>query len=300
MTGMTVVTVLVVAIPAVGAGSLSPVLLAAVAMLVLAVFEGLAPLPVAARTLRGCAEAARRLEVMRELVPAVSDPPRPRTLQRRQAALTLEQVSFSYGAEPILQDVTTTFTPGCRVALTGSSGAGKTTLAQLLVRFNDPTKGRITLGDADLKELTLHTVRSAIVLAAQDAHVFTTTVRENLLLADREATEQQLWDALEAVQLDQFVQTLPDGIDTLVGEDGDLLSGGQRQRLTLARALICDADFLILDEPTAHLDDDTATALMRAIDRAAGGRGLIVISHRAEDLVGFDSTLNLANGKLVG
>ncbi|HTW12409.1 MAG TPA: thiol reductant ABC exporter subunit CydC [Solirubrobacteraceae bacterium] len=298
MTGMTVVVVLLVAIPAVHSHSLSPVLLAAVAMLVLAVFEGLAPLPVAARTLRGCAESARRLTAMAEITPTVSNPLRPRLLSDRQPELKLDQVSFAYGPDPILRDLTVSFEPGCRVALTGSSGAGKTTLAHLLVRFADPTTGRITLGDTDLKDLELHDVRRLIVLAAQDAHVFTTTVRENLLLANREATEEQLWGALATVQLDRFVRQLPDGIDTLVGEDGDLLSGGERQRLTLARALISDAAFLILDEPTAHLDDTTAAALMHAIDRAAGGRGLIVISHRADDLVGFDTTLNLSDGTL--
>lgn len=298
LTGLTVTVLLLVAIPAVHRGSLSPVLLAAVAMLVLAVFEGLQPLPVAARALRGCAEAAGRLEAMRQVPPAVSDPFSPRPLPAAPSALTLENVSFAYSADPILIGVDLTFRPGCRAVLTGSSGAGKTTLAELLVRFNDPTAGRVRLGDADLRELRLHDVRRAVVLAAQDAHVFTTTVRENLLLANREADEGELWDALAAVQLDSFVAGLPDGIDTLVGEDGELLSGGQRQRLTLARALISGARFLILDEPTAHLDDLTAAALMQSIDRAAGDRGLIVITHRVEDLSAYDLTLELRDGAI--
>lgn len=298
-TGVALVAVLIVSIPALHGGALRPVLLAAVVMLVLALFEGLTPLPVAARTLRGCAESARRLNELESTTPAVSEPADPQPLPSDpRAALTLTHVTFAYDGPPVLDDVSVSFPAGCRVALTGSSGAGKTTLAQLLVRFADPTAGQIRLGAQDLRRLRLHDLRGSVVLAAQDAHVFNTTIRENLLLARRDAGEDELWDALRVVALDAWVRRLPDGIDTLVGEDGELLSGGQRQRLTLARALICDARFMILDEPTAHLDELTATALLESLDQAAGERGLIVITHRVDELGPFETVLNLHDGRL--
>ena len=156
------------------------------------------------------------------------------------------------------------------------------------MRFIDPDSGRVTLGGIDLRELSLDDVRGSVILIAQDAHVFTTTVRENLLLARREATEADLWQALGAVRLADWVRGLADGLDTLVGEDGALLSGGQRQRLTVARAIVSDSRFIVLDEPTAHLDRETAAALIANIANAAGDRGLIVITHRRADVAGFD------------
>lgn len=180
--------------------------------------------------------------------------------------------------------------------LAGQSGSGKTTLAHLLVRFLDPVAGRVTLGGIDLRELTQHDVRRAVVLAAQDAHVFTTTIRENLLLANRSASETEIWSALAATQLEAWVRSLPEGLDTLVGQDGDLVSGGQRQRIALTRALLADARYLILDEPTAHLDDVTAEDVMRSISATAGDRGVLVISHRQEGLQGFEP-FTLSHGR---
>ncbi len=288
LTGGAVVLVLLVGIPAVHSGALAGVLLAAIVFLVMGAFEGLQPLPAAARTLRGCAQAAERLEELGSLQPAIVDPPAPVPLPAT-GSLALHAVAFSYDrAAPLLDSMSFEFEPGCRVAVTGPSGAGKTTLARLLVRFLDPVRGAVTLGRVDLRELAADDVRGAVVLIAQDAHVFASSIRQNLLLARHGATEEELWAALQAVQLDGFVRALPDGLDTLAGEDGKLLSGGQRQRLTIARALVSDARWLVLDEPTAHLDVDTATELMRAVDAAAGDRGLIVISHRPEGLEDFD------------
>ena len=184
------------------------------------------------------------------------------------------------------------------VVLAGPSGAGKTTIAHLLVRFIDPSVGRVTLAGVDLRQLAQHEARRHVVLAAQDAHVFTTTIRQNLLLANHDATESQIWDALSVTGLDDWARSLPEGLDTLLGEDGDLVSGGERQRIALARALLSDADYMILDEPTAHLDADTAAAMMHAISAAAGDRGVLVISHRSEGLEGFE-LIELAHGRLL-
>ncbi len=221
----------------------------------------------------------------------VAEPASARALPARSPlTLALNHVDFGYDAATpeLLRDLNLRFDRGCRVAITGPSGTGKTTLAQLLVRFIDPDSGQVTLGGIDLRELSLDDVRRTVVLIAQDAHVFTTSVRENLLLARRGATEADLWLALDAVRLGDWVRSLPDGLDTLVGEDGALLSGGERQRLTVARGLVSDARFIILDEPTAHLDRETAAALIANIARAAGDRGLIVITHRRADVIGFD------------
>lgn len=296
LVGLTIIAVLLVAIPGVHSGTLGGIYLAALVMLAMSAFEGLSPLSLAARSLRACAESANRLHELEEIEPAVTEPAQPRPLPGG-SDLRLEQVGLAYadGTTP-LRDVDVSFPSSCRIAIQGSSGAGKTTLATLLVRFIDPTAGRVTLDGVDLRELSLHDLRSRVVLAAQDAHVFTTTIRENLSLANHDADDDRVWDALAAVQLDDWVRSLPDGLETLVGEDGDLLSGGQRQRLTVARALLTDCTVLILDEPTAQVDDQTAEALIRSIAAAAGERSLIVISHRSEGLSEFDTVLTLRDG----
>jgi len=296
LTGLTVVAILVVAIPGVRHGELGGVYLTAIVMLTMGAFEALAPLPVAARSLRRCADAASRLAELRELPPAAPEPREPRPMPAG-SELRLEDVELVYsdGTNP-LRGLSGSFPPHCRVAIQGSSGAGKTTLAQLLVRFLDPTRGRVLLDGVDVRELPLHELRARVALAEQDAHVFTTTIRENLLLANHDAGEQRLWAVLRAVRLEEWVRSLPDGLDTLVGEDGDLLSGGQRQRLTIARALLTDAPVVILDEPTAQVDASTSTQLIRSVIEVIGDRSLIMISHRSEGLGEFDTVLTLRDG----
>ncbi len=297
--GGSVVAVLLVAIPAVHSGALAGVLVAAIALLVLAAFEGLAPLPLAARRLRACAEAAGRLEELCAREPSVRDPAHPRALPAA-GELVVEDLSARYApAEPwVLEHLSLRLAPGRRVALMGPSGAGKSTLAQLLVRFRDPDAGAVRIGGVDLRELAQEDVRRAVAFAAQDAHLFNTTLRENVLLARREASEEELWAALEAAGAAAWVRTLPDGLDTLVGEDGGVLSGGQRQRIALARALLSDARFLVLDEPTAHLDAATAESVMRAIVTGAGERGVLVITHSELGVELFDEVLELRGGEL--
>jgi len=292
--------VLIIAIPAVRAGALSAVLLAAIVLLTLGALEGLAPLPLAARRLQASAQAATRLADISSLEPAVSDPPTPRALPRAPGlALSLERVSVRFAdGTRALDEVSLTLEPGARVALTGPSGSGKTTLAELLVRFRDPQAGTVRLGGADLRELALDDVRASVVLIAQDAHVFTTSVRENLLLARPGAGEAELWAALRAVALEGYVRSLPAGLDELVGEDGGLLSGGQRQRLTVARALISDARFIVLDEPTSQLDGPTAAQLIAGVAQAAGERGLLVITHRTAEAAACDTIYELRAGRL--
>ena len=180
----------------------------------------------------------------------------------------------------------------------GPSGVGKTTLGELLVRFLDPTSGQVTLDGIDIRTVAQLDLRAAVLICGQDAHLFNTTVRENLLIAHREAGEDELWDVLGTVELDGFVRSLPDGLDTMVGQQGELVSGGQRRRLALARALLATPRFLILDEPIAHLDGPLAERIMERILDGNGTRGLLVITHETQSLDAFDRVLTLDHGRL--
>ena len=197
---------LIVAIPGVHSGALSGVLLAALVFLMLAAYDSIMPLSTAARSLRVCATAAGRLQEIALQPAAVTDPPAPRALTGG-GELCAKHLSFGYEPDqpPVVRDLTLRIAAGEHVAVTGPSGVGKSTLAELLVRFNDPTEGRITLDGIDLRELSQQQIRSTVVLCAQDCHVFNTTIRENLLIARRDASEQQILDALTIVELDDWV-----------------------------------------------------------------------------------------------
>jgi thiol reductant ABC exporter CydC subunit len=295
--------VLVVAIAGVHSGAMPGVLLAAVAFLFLGACEAVLPLPTSARRLQTCEAAAARLEDVSGQRPEVVDPPQPLPppTQGPGGALGVDDLTMSYGSdEPIVLDhLHLRLTDGERVALTGRSGAGKTTLAELLVRFQDPQAGRVTLDGIDVRRLRQEDLRSAVLLCGQDAHLFNTTIRENLLIGRREAGEDELWHALGVVELDGWAAQLPDGLDTIVGQTGELVSGGQRQRLAIARALVSDCRFLILDEPVAHLDAPLARRVMNGVLSAAAGRGVLVITHATDALEGFDRVLRLEHGTLL-
>jgi ABC-type multidrug transport system fused ATPase/permease subunit len=183
----------------------------------------------------------------------------------------------------VLRGVTLDLPPGAHVTLGRPSGWGKTTLAALLVRFLDPVEGRVTLNGIDLRRLAGDDVRRVVGLVADDAHMFDTTIAENLRIARPTATVAQMRDALAAARLLTFVHGLPDGLATPVGERGVRLSGGQRRRLALARALLADYPVLILDEPTEHLDEETGRAITEDLLAASAGRSVLLISHRSGD-----------------
>ena len=292
VTGLTVAGVLGVAV---AADDLDRVLVATLALLALASFDAVSPLSAAARELSETLAAGRRVLELTEREPAIIDPDTPRPAPTRPSAVALEGVTARYpGAdEPAFSGLNLRLEPGSRIALVGPSGAGKTTVTSLLLRFLDPEEGRVTLAGRDLREYRQEDVRAMFALAGQDSHVFNSTIRANLQIGRPGATDQELWDALRRAQLSGWVSSLSDGLETLVGEEGAQLSGGQRQRLTLARALLSDAPVLLLDEPTAHLDPDTADALVRDVLAAADGRSVLLISHRPEGLELVDQIVEL-------
>ena len=296
--GLTAAGVLAVAVSAHDAGALDRVLVATLALLSLASFEAVAPLPGTARELASLLASGRRILELTDRAPQIADPPRPAP-PPESATIALESVTARYAdeEEPALSGVDLRLDPGRRVALVGPSGAGKTTVVNLLLRFLDPEEGRVTLAGRDLREYRQEDVRGTFALAGQEAYVFDSTIRENLRLARPAASENELHDVLDRVRLTEWVAGLPDGIDTRVGEEGTKLSGGQRQRVVLARALLADAPVLVLDEPTAHLDPATAEALMDDVLGAAEERTVLLITHRQEGLARMDEVHTLAYGR---
>ena len=295
VTGLTVAGVLAVAISAHDHGALNRVLIAMLALLALAAFEAVTPLAASARDLSATLAAGRRILELTDRTAAVQDPSDPVPAPGGRFPVALEGVTARYPREehPALEGVSLRLDPGERVALLGPSGAGKTTVANLLLRFLDPERGRVTVAGRDVREYRQEDVRRAIAVAGQESHLFSASIRDNVRLARPAATSDEVEDALRRARIWEWVCHLPDGLDTLVGEEGRELSGGQRQRIVLARALLAGAPVLVLDEPTAHLDPQTAGELVDDVFSAAGDRTVLLITHRTEGLDHVDRVVTL-------
>ncbi|MFE7107261.1 ABC transporter ATP-binding protein [Streptomyces sp. NPDC057575] len=275
--------------------------------------------------------AGARVEVMSALVsfervfevldlrPLIEQKPDARAVPDGPVSVEFDQVRFGYpsadkvslasledvasldtrGGDEVLRGISFRAEPGQTVALVGSSGAGKSTIAQLLPRLYDTDEGSVRIGGVDVRDLTSDTLRDTLGMVTQDGHLFHESVRANLLLARPGATEEDLWDALRRSRLDGLVASLPDGLDTVVGERGYRLSGGERQRLTIARLLLARQRVVILDEATAHLDNTSEAAVQEALTEALADRTAVVIAHRLSTVRAADLILVVENGRIV-
>jgi ATP-binding cassette subfamily B protein len=246
--------------------------------------------------------AAERLGELLDQRPAIRAPAHPRPLPPVSGRVAFDGVTFRYPSRPerpALQDVSFALAPGETVALVGPSGAGKSTVFQLLLRFHDPDQGRVLLDGADLRDLDPAAFRARIALVPQEPAIFGASVAENIRFGRPDATDAELRAAARAAAADGFIEALPEGYDTFLGERGLRLSGGQRQRIAIARAVLRDAPVLLLDEATSALDAESEALVQQALARLARGRTTLVIAHRLATVRGADRILVLDEGRLI-
>ncbi|MFE3902625.1 thiol reductant ABC exporter subunit CydD [Streptomyces sp. NPDC059153] len=299
--GLTVVATALVALPAVYDGRLAGVELAVVVLTPLAAFEAVTGLPLAVQYRQRVKRSAERVYEVLDAPLPVHEPGSPAETPGSPFPLEVRGLSARYAQaeRDALDSVDLRLTAGRRIAVVGPSGSGKTTLAQVLLRFLDARAGTYRIGGVDASALEGDTVRQFVGLCAQDAHIFDSSIRENLRLARTGATDGELRAALDRARLLDWAEALPDGLDTLVGEHGARLSGGQRRRLALARAILADFPVLVLDEPAEHLDLATADALTADLLAATRGRTTVLITHRLQGLEAVDEVVVLDAGRVV-
>ncbi|WP_433548971.1 ABC transporter ATP-binding protein [Streptomyces sp. CA-294286] len=300
-------------------GSLEPGAVVSLALLLTRLYAPLTALAGARVEVMSALVSFERVFEILDLKPLIAEKPDARKVPEGPVSVEFDHVTFAYpsadkvslasledvavldnrGGTDVLHDVSFRAEPGRMVALVGSSGAGKSTIAQLLPRLYDADAGAVRLGGVDVRELSADSIRATLGMVTQDGHLFHESVRANLLLARPEATEDEVWDALRRSRLDDLVASLPDGLDTVVGERGYRLSGGERQRLTIARLLLARQRVVILDEATAHLDSTSEAAVQEALAEALEGRTAVVIAHRLSTVRAADLILVVEDGRIV-
>ncbi|PWK71018.1 ABC-type multidrug transport system fused ATPase/permease subunit [Streptomyces sp. CG 926] len=300
-------------------GSLDAGSVVALALLLTRLYAPLTALAGARVEVMSAMVSFERVFEILDLKPLIAQKEDARRVPQGPVAVEFDRVSFGYpaadkvslasleevatldarGGTQVLHEVSFRAEPGQMVALVGSSGAGKSTIAQLLPRLYDADAGAIRLAGIDVRDLTADSIRETLGMVTQDGHLFHESVRANLLLARPEASEEEIWEALRRSRLDGLVASLPDGLDTVVGERGYRLSGGERQRLTIARLLLARQRVVILDEATAHLDSTSEAAVQEALGEALAGRTAVVIAHRLSTVQAADLILVVENGRIV-
>jgi ATP-binding cassette subfamily B protein len=250
-------------------------------------------------SLQGSLASARRAFELLDEDTEVPERPDARSIRRAAGAIEFRDVSFSYdGKHPVLCDVSFSFAPGARVGIAGRTGAGKTSLVSLVMRFFDPGSGQILLDGVDLRDYRLADLRSQFAMVLQEPVLFSSSIAENIAYARPGAGVEEILEAAKAADAHDFITRLPEGYETLVGERGMRLSGGERQRISLARAFLKDAPILVLDEPTSAVDLKTEAAIMDAMERLMHGRTTFIIAHRLSTLETCDVRLEVEAGRL--
>ncbi|MFF5570385.1 ABC transporter ATP-binding protein [Streptomyces luteogriseus] len=300
-------------------GSLEPGAVVSLALLLTRLYAPLTALAGARVEVMSALVSFERVFEVLDLRPLIEEKPDARPVPDGPVAVEFDNVRFGYpaadkvslasleevasldkrGGDEVLHGLSFRAEPGRTVALVGSSGAGKSTIAQLMPRLYDTDEGAVRIGGVDVRDVTAQSLRQTLGMVTQDGHLFHDTVRANLLLARPEATEDDLWDALRRARLDDLVRSLPDGLDTVVGERGYRLSGGERQRMTIARLLLARQRVVILDEATAHLDNTSEAAVQEALTEALEGRTAVVIAHRLSTVRAADQILVVEAGRIV-
>jgi ABC-type multidrug transport system fused ATPase/permease subunit len=249
--------------------------------------------------------AIERMFEFLDIKPGIIDHPLGRPFPVRRGTVQFDDVSFSYPTRDgvpgrgALNELNLSVPGGCRVALVGRSGAGKTTLASLIPRFYDVSSGRVLIDGKDVRHYTLKSLRDSVSIVAQDALLFSASIRDNLLYARSDASEKMLWQALELANMREFVEQMPAGLDTVIGERGVKISGGQRQRLALARAFLKDSRVVILDEATSAIDSESENLIHEAMERLMEGRTVFLIAHRLRSALNADLIVVLDHGNIV-
>ncbi|MEV8630720.1 ABC transporter ATP-binding protein [Streptosporangium sp. NPDC051023] len=300
-------------------GQLEPGAVVAMALLLTRLYAPLTALASARVEMMSALVSFERVFEVLDLKPLIAERPDARSVPEGPVSVEFDGVRFGYpsadkvslasleevatldtrGGVEVLHDVSFRAEPGQMVALVGSSGAGKSTIAQLAARLYDVDSGAVRLSETDVRDLTADSVRETLGMVTQDGHLFHESVRANLLLARPEASEEELWEVLRRARLADLVSMLPDGLDTVVGERGYRLSGGERQRLTIARLLLARPRVVILDEATAHLDSTSEAAVQEALGEALAGRTSVVIAHRLSTVRAADLILVIEDGRIV-
>ena len=265
----------------------------------LMLYQPLESLTYTAWAMEGATAGARRCFEVLDRADDVADAPDAKAITGTAGALGFQNVSFSYGSQPVLHDIDLSISPNQIVAVVGGTGAGKSTLLSLVPRFYDPNLGTVALDGHDLRTITKKSLRSQIAIVLQDTLLFSTTIRENIAYGRPGATDDEIREAARRAQADEFINRLPGGYDTAVGERGGHLSVGQRQRLGIARAFLKNAPILLLDEPTSALDPTTEAAIMETIKELMAGRTTLIVTHRLATIHGVDRIVVLEHGRMV-
>jgi ATP-binding cassette subfamily B protein/subfamily B ATP-binding cassette protein MsbA len=263
-------------------------------------YQPLQELTYTAWAMEGATAGARRCFEILDRPDDVRDSPDAIAISQTNAAINFDHVRFGYDdARPVLADISLTIAPNQIVALVGGTGAGKSTLLSLVPRFYDPGAGLVRLDGRDLRAITKKSLRTQIAIVLQDTILFSTTVRENIAYGRPDATEEEIRDAARRAQADSFIENLPDGYESAVGERGGHLSVGQRQRIGIARAFLKNAPILLLDEPTSALDPTTEAAIMDTIKELMHGRTTLIVTHRLATIHEVDQIVVLEHGRIV-